>query len=595
MKTSQKSGWIILSNIMILLLLFFSATNTFANSYADLRTNESISETISDKNSDSSKAAKIDSLVKNYAGENVPGGAIMVSKNGEVILMKSFGMADLTHRIPFSADTPTNIGSTSKQFTAFALALLADQGKLSLDDDIRMHIPEIPEFDHVVTIRNILTHTSGYREFLNLLAMTGRNMTTPLSEEQLIRIVQRQSELQNKPGAEFNYNNTGYSLASIIVERVTDTPFHVWTRDNIFAPLGMNNTQFRTSPGHVIPGRAQGYLPSAEEKIGYIETADLGGAIGPGGIYSTMNDLLKWVQNFKTYKVGNERVFNEMLTPYILESGVSTQYGLGIFVQEYKGLKYYHHGGADVAHRSMLMYYPEIDAAIVTQSNNATFSGAINSQIADIYFDAYFKNEDAAPEDKLAQTSPDADSAEKPVFVYNIDQFDILAGRYELAIMPGFILTFARDGDRIYTQATGQPKINIEATSDSTFRLIGVDAALTFHLNADGSADSLTLHQNGHHIARIIQWRPNPDEMKSYSGVYISKEIETIYTVSTKNDSLVLKHYQFGDIALNASNKDQFSGSFPMLQVDFVRNEAGEIVGFNASSGRTRGVYFEKQ
>ncbi|SMO51073.1 serine hydrolase [Gracilimonas mengyeensis] len=530
-------------------------------------------------------AGRVNQLMTEYSGDDVPGAAVLVMENGEVTFQESYGMANLTYDIPMQEKTRHNIGSTSKHFLTFGLLLLQEQGQLSLDDDVRDYIPELPEFDHPVTLRNIVTHTSGYREFLNTIAMTGRNPSTDLSQEQIINIVQRQPELQNVPGAEWNYNNTGYALATEVIERVTDESFPEWMRKNVFEPIGMMHTVVRHSPAQIVENRSVGYEPA--KSGGYKEVTDLGGAMGAGGIHSTMDDLAKWIQNLLEPKVGTQEMITAMTTPDTLNNGHSSGYGLGLFIQEYKGLTHYHHGGADLAHRSMLMIFPEIGGAVVTQSNFSNFNGSIPNKIADLFFEDHLKTE---PEQAEEDTTGESEE-----FAYDVEQFDALTGRYELSVMPGFVLTFSRDGERIYTQATNQPEINLTATSDSTFSLVGVNAAITFHRNEDGSADSLTLHQNGHHTAKRISWEPAPEELANYTGRYFSDEIETVYTVALEDSSLMLQHYQMEeDLELSPGDVDSFSAGFPIADVAFVRDEEGNITGFNASNGRTRGVFFEK-
>ncbi|HBQ58617.1 MAG TPA: hypothetical protein DD671_03070 [Balneolaceae bacterium] len=302
-----------------------------------------------------------------------------------------------------------------------------------------------------------------------------------------------------------------------------------------------------------------------------------------------MDDLRKWVENLLNPTVGTEAMIREMSTPFTLKSGDETGYGLGLFIDDYKGLKRLHHGGADLAHRSNLMVFPEINAAVITQSNFANFRGDIGNRVVDIYFGDMM--EEAAEKEKEAAEAKD--KAEE--FEYDPEQFDPLTGRYELSIMPGFILTFERNGDRLFTQATGQPEVDITATSDSTFSLVGVPASITFHRNEDGSADSLTLHQNGNHIAKKIEFELSLEDMKEYTGRYFSGEIETIYDVAVVDSGLVIQNYQMeNDISLTAGNTDSFSAEFPLTEVEFIRNEQGEIQGFTASNGRTRGILFEK-
>ncbi len=534
-------------------------------------------------------AGKVAQMMTPYSGDEVPGAAAMVIKNGEVVFQESYGMANLAYDIPMNENTVHNIGSTSKQFLTFGALLLEEQGKLNLDDDVRKYIPELPEFEHTVTLRHLVNHTSGYREFLNLLVMTGRNPSTGLSQEKLIEIVQRQPELQNEPGTEWNYNNTGYGLMTEVIARVTETPFPQWMKENVFGPIGMNNTQVRLNQDQVVPNRSQGYQ-NAEEG-GFEEVTDLGGAMGAGGIHTTLGDLEKWIRNLLDPKVGTSAMVEEMTTPFELKDGSSTGYGLGLFVSEFNGLDYFHHGGADVAHRSMLMVFPEINGAVVTQSNYAGFNGSIANQIAEAFFKKQMEEETAEAEEQMAEE----EEKESGEFEYDPADFEPLTGRYELQVMPGFILTFSRDDDRLYTQATGQPEVDITATSDSTFSLVGVNASVTFHLNEDGTADSLTLHQNGHHIAKKVEFELKMEQMDEYVGRYFSEEIETVYDVALKDSSLVLQNYLLeDDITLSAGKPDEFSGGFPISSVVFTRNAAGEVDGFKAGNGRTRDVFFQK-
>lgn len=566
----------------LLAILMFSVSLSCVSAQAMHSTNGYFSV------SDSAKA-KTDRLIQKYVENDTPGASVLVMLQGKVLYQNGYGLANLTHQIPFTASTPTNIGSTSKHFTAFAVLLLQEQGLLNIDDDIRKYMPELPDFGKTVTIRHLLSHTSGYREFLNTLIITGTHPSKVYTDEQILRLVQRQSTLQNDPGSEFNYNNTGFYIARLLVERLTDTPFDLWTRVNMFEPLGMMDTRYRATPSTVIPGRSAGY--AQKEGGEFDEVQDLAGGMGPGGIYTTMDDFAKWVKNFKEHRLGSNETHELLTTSNILTTGTPSGYGLGLFIDTFRGQRYFHHGGADMAHRSSFMYFPDIDAAIVTQSNLNTFPGNLATQIAEYFLDDFF---DSVADDSLISTSEKAPEDEIE-FMYDVNKFDSLVGKYELVIAPGFILTFSRDGDKLWTQATGQSQIGIKATSDSTFSLIGVAANLTFHLNDDGSADKLTLHQNGNHLALKIEFKLTPDEKLEYAGSYFSSEIETMYHVVLSGDNMQLEHYHISEpIALNPSRKDYFTGSFPISSIEFMRNDAGKILGFKASNGRSRDIFFQK-
>ncbi len=308
-------------------------------------------------------------MMAGFEGDDRPGALVAVLEGGEVVFEKAYGMANLTHGVPMTVQTRTNIGSTSKQFTAMALALLDQRGDLDLDDDVRDYIPELPDLGETVTIRNLLTHTSGYREFLNLLALTGRRIDkgSYIDRTEIVQMIQRQPALQDSPGTVWNYNNSGYAMAAMIVERVTGETFPDWMAANVFEPLGMSHTVVRADPTVIVRNSAQGYLAS-EDGL-WRDAVDLYGAMGAGGMYTTVGDLALWVENFETATLGGADVIREMTTPYVLEDGTATEYGLGLFIDEVGGQRRFQHGGADNAHRSMISFFPEINAGVIVEFN----------------------------------------------------------------------------------------------------------------------------------------------------------------------------------------------------------------------------------
>lgn len=530
-----------------------------------------------------------DQLMAPYDRDDSPGAAVQVWRNGRTLYSKAYGMANLAYGIPFETDTRTNIGSTSKQFTAFAIMLQADRGALSLDDDIRTHIPELPEFEETITIRHLITHTSGLREFLNLLSMTGRRLDHGdwIDRSELIDIVQRQPALQNAPGAEWNYNNTAFGLAALIVERTSGQDFHVFMQENVFGSLGMTRTMVRPSPEHIVPDMSEGYTPGAD---GYLQIGDLGGAVGAGGIYSTVKDLQTWVQNYADPRVGSAEIFDEMMTSYLLTSGDETGYGYGLSIDEQGGLRRVHHGGADVAHRSMLIYFPEINAGLTTQSNHAGFNSGVAYQLAAAFFaDAMESEEDETEVSEEGEFDPEA---------YDPEDFDDFVGRYSLDAAPDFILTFTREDDTFFTQATGQERFEIVPTSDSTFVLMVVEASVVFHRNEDGEVDGLTLNQNGqNHATRLADdeapdWEPTIEDLADFKGRYFSEELETFYTIELENETLVMHQRRLDDANLTAGVEDTFSGGG--LTLSFERDRNGQVIGFYLSNNRTRNVRFKR-
>ncbi|NNE71617.1 MAG: serine hydrolase [Rhodothermales bacterium] len=534
---------------------------------------------------------RVDQLVSAYSGMDGPGVAIQVWRDGRTLFSKGYGAANLAYGIPYSPDTPTNIGSTSKQFTAFAIMLLVEADSLSLDDDVREYVPELTDFGPTVTIRHLLNHTTGYREFLNLALMDGRQFAHGdwIDRSEVIAMVQRQPALQNEPGAEFNYNNTAYALAAEIVARVSDMSFPDFMEKHVFEPLGMTGTMVRQSREWIVPGRSVGYTPGEGGR--FLEIADLGGAMGAGGIYSTVEDLQKWAENLRNPVVGSTASVQEMQTSFVLTDSTETGYGLGLFIDEQRGLRRIHHGGADVAHRSQLARFPEINAGLTTQSNHAGFDGSLSWEIAELFF-----GDEMEPEEEEVE-----ESGETPYDPADFDPetFDAYEGQFALDAVPAFVLTYTREDSQYYLQATGQPQFEIFPTSDSTFKLTVVEASMTFHRDPDGSVNRLTLHQNGNQPATRVDdgggvWKPTAEDLSEFAGRYFSVEIETFYTVELVDDALMMSHRRLDAFELNPGSRDTFQGGF-FSELSFERDRNGQVIGFYASNGRSRDVRFARQ
>jgi len=542
----------------------------------------------------STPEGRVDQLMVAYDDPHTPGGVVAVVEQGEITFAKAYGAADLTFGVPFAIDTRTNIGSTSKQFTAYAIMLLAEQGKLDLDDDIRTHIPELPDLGETVTIRHLLTHTSGYREFLNTLAMSGRRLDRGdfIDRQELITVVQHQPSLQNSPGAEWNYNNTAFGLLATTVERLSGETFADWMAENVFEPLGMHDTFVRTSPMQLIENRAEGYAPN--EDGGWMIARDLGGSTGAGGIYTTVEDLAKWVRNYKTGQLGGPEIFEQMTTPYVLTNGTPTSYGFGLFIDEFRGLKRIHHGGADTAHRSMVLYFPELDAAVITQSNNAAFAGTISDAVATAFFEDHM--EELPSKDAASEDEPSDAVAFDPAS-FDATTFDAFAGRYELEEVPGFVVRFWREGEKYMAQATGQPAFEIVPISPNGFKFTVVPATITFNVGESGKAESIMLHQNGDHPAKRLEdegWKPDADALAAYTGRYFCEELETVYTIALVDDHLVLRHRRFDDVPLKPDTEKKFNGGFPVAIATFETDASGKATALIVENGRARGIRFER-
>jgi CubicO group peptidase (beta-lactamase class C family) len=516
--------------------------------------------------------------------KDTPGAVVGVIKGGKLAFVKGYGAADLTYGMPFTAETPTNIGSSTKQFTGFALALLASRGKLSLDDDVRKHIPELKDFGKKITLRHLLSHTTGYREFINTLIIEGRQVLEGdyIAPDEVIKVINRQPTLQNEPGAEFNYNNSAFSLATIVLERVTGRPFAEWMREEVFLPLGMTKTWVRANPGQIIPGRSVGYIAG---EGGFREVRDLYGSAGAGGIYTTPGDVAKWMRNLKTAELGGPEVIRELTTSFVLNSGAPANYGKGVFLDTNRGLKRWQHGGNDVAHSSTFVYYPDLDAGYVVFSNYQGVPGGIANVVADAFFGQHM----TAPERATASGTVNATSG-VDVPAATLRRY---AGKYEMTTLGGLLLTVELQGRELRLQVPGQPALPLRPTSTTSFEVVGAPAQITFNTAADSTVEGITFNQGGQHPGRRVVEKASVD-LTSFAGRYFSEELETFYDLSVEGGQLVIRHRRFGPVPLTHTNGDSFSGTLPVSQVVFRRDTQGNVTEFDAGNGRARGIVFKK-
>lgn len=534
---------------------------------------------------------RADQLFYPYDGEEVPGGVVGVFKQGEVVFSKAYGMANLSHGIPYRVSTPSNIGSVSKQFTAMAILLLEKEGKLSLDDDVRTHIPELPELGEVVRLKNMLNHTNGFREVYNLMPMTGWKGEDMLRRQEVIELLKRQQELQAAPGEEYNYNNSAFILLAEIVERISGKSFPEFMKEQVFEPLGMDASWVRPNPGVIIPGASQGYV---RDSTAYREAGDLYAAYGAGGIYTTVADFNKWVGNFSRPVVGGLEVVKRLVTVDTLNNGDTMSYALGIGIGEFRGLKTYSHGGADIAHRAFLVYFPEIEGGVVAMSNNAGFpSSSIAYSLAEIYFGDQMEAEE---EDQDPGEGDNGETEDTEQITVPEELLQAYAGNYLFAGM-GLEIEFRYEEGALKFRMEGQPEAALTPLSTSEFTIEEV-ATVTFFADEQGEVSKAELAQGGmtYSLERLAPYSHTAEELQALTGKFFSPELETFYTLEVRDTTLTLLIRNTEDIKLSAIKKDSYKGNVYFIgELVFQREDNGQVRGFTVSNGRTQGILFEKQ
>lgn len=322
--------------------------------------------------------AKIDGVINKYYQPSAPGGQLSISRNGQTIYSRAWGLADLERQVPLSHHSKIEAGSVSKQFTAAAILLLEQQGKLSLNDDIRKYVPELKFYGDTIRIDHLMRHTSGLRDWGSVAALTGWPRSSKFyRNEDALEIIAQQKRLNNRPGDEFIYSNSGYNLMAIIVQRVSGITLAAFCRKYIFEPAGMTNTEWRDDPSRVVPNRALAYSLSGNNfRIDMPNEY----VYGNGGLLTTTDDLLKWSRYYSLGKLGTASLYVKQTTASFFNNRAVNNYGAGLFLQPIQGWRTVSHGGATAGYRAYLVYYPDLDLTVAMLFNTPKdFSAAVNA------------------------------------------------------------------------------------------------------------------------------------------------------------------------------------------------------------------------
>jgi CubicO group peptidase (beta-lactamase class C family) len=378
---------------------------------------------------------KVDQLFLALDRPGSPGLAVAVVRDGEAVYQRGFGFADLEHGIPITPSTVFDIASVSKQFAGLAIAMLAQEGRIDLDADYREYLPEMPEYEHTVTVRHLVHHTSGIRDWSSALPIAGVRFEDIISFEDILTMARHMRDLNYTPGAEYSYTNTGYNLLAEIVARVTDEPFADWMAANVFGPLGMESTHFQAEYNMIVPNKACSYR--ADPGRGFQNATDNLTAMGSSSLYTTTEDLVRWVLNFEQGRVGGPEALELMLQQGVLNNGRIVDYAFGQGVGSYKGARTVSHGGSWAGFRTFLLRFPDQRFAVIALGNFSHFnSSATAYAIADIYL---------FPEGEAAERG--TSDAGEPEIEVDRRILDDYAGTYRLG--PGWLLTITHEDGRL--------------------------------------------------------------------------------------------------------------------------------------------------
>ena len=528
---------------------------------------------------------QVDQLFAGWNNSEIPGASIAIIKDGEIIYKKAYGLANLEYHISNSPATVFQIASVSKQVTAFAILLLESQGKLSLNDDIRKFLPELPDYGKVLTLKQLLNHTSGLRDVYDMLCMAGWRYDDVITQDQILNMVCRQKELNYVPGTEYQYSNTGYVLLAEVVARVSGQSFAGFTRDNIFNPLHMNNSIFCDDHEKIVSNQANSYYPDG---TGFKKNIITCSSVGSSNLYTTVEDMSQWALNFENPRVGNKELIRKMDERGTLINGDTISYALGQDVIEYKGLKVIEHGGAIAGYRSVIGRFPEQHFSVIIFSNNAAIDPTeLAIKISEIYLKDQFAGE------KPLETAPAPLTGNE--FTGSTEMLADFCGRYELR--PEFIIDITSGNDKLFVEAHEVPKTQLFRVSEYEFTIPAMNAGLTFAADSTGTFNQLNIVLNGQQMAahKLTDFDANSINPDDYKGDYFSPELGTVYTFVTQNGKLVARHTRLNDMPLTAVRPDKFStGQGFLNRIEFIRDEKNLVTGCVTYGGRIRNIKFVK-
>jgi CubicO group peptidase (beta-lactamase class C family) len=510
--------------------------------------------------------ARIESYFARYKPAG-PGGQLAISRNGQVVFSRAWGMADLEHNVPLTTQSIIEAGSVSKQFTAGAILLLEQQGKLSLEDDVRKYVPEVPDYGYKITLRQMMQHKSGLKDWGAIASIAGWPRTTKTyNNDDALYIISNQKTLNHRPGDEYLYSNSNYQLLTIIVQRVSGISLADYTRKYIFEPAGMKNTQWRDNYKRIVPNRAIAY-----SKSGSLYQTNMPNeyVYGNGGLLTTAEDLLIWTNYYLNGKFGSPSLLEKQLSTSAFNNGVMHRYAAGLIVGKFRGWNYVAHDGATASYRANLEACPELGLAIAWLSNTSEFDNdTLNVANAVGNYLIPFKE-------------PEVKKEMPPSYPVSPEKLSSYTGWYRNT-RSGEGVKLSLQKDKLHVTRVGQ----LTPVADNLF-FVGetrVEMIPKGILVINSAKDSVYFNKVDTAILDL-------KALEEFTGEFYSEETESRFYIQEKDGKLLLVQKPKTEFVLSPTYKDGFES--PAGALYFIRDKK-KIVGFKISVGRARNVEFRK-
>ena len=529
---------------------------------------------------------KIDSLFTKWNNLNSPGCTIGIVRNDSLLYAKGYGMSNLEYSVPNTPETIFHMASISKQFTAYSIVLLARQGKLSLDDDIRKYLTWFPDLKEKITIRQLLHHTSGVRDQWQLLAISGTRLDDVITQDQIIKILSKQQALNFTPGSQFNYSNSGFTMLAEIVKSVTGQTLRQFTDSAIFKPLGMINTHVHDDYTEIVKNRSYSY-----DRIdsNHFANSTLSYSVaGATSLFTNINDMSKWIMNFYYYKIGDKKDIEQLTEKGKLNNGKEINYALGISVDNYKGWRTFSHGGADAGYRTFITAFPDLKMGFIVFSNLGDFNtGGKAYEMADLFIKDTSHTITAAKiinKDSSKAILKDTQGIAKYMGDYISED--------------GAQFTYKLKNKKVYWVPYGQTYLLQKAKKD-TFTMF-VDSTVKFVFK-ETPAKAMMVEEywpdNQRNLTKYIaDSTQSTAQLKAYIGTYYCPELDCKYGIVVKENHLYFTNDKYNDARINLVGANDLTNNdyWWLDHVSLLRDKINKITGFEVNSGRVMHLRFNK-
>jgi CubicO group peptidase (beta-lactamase class C family) len=533
----------------------------------------------------------VDKVFATWDRPESPGCALGIYENGQIVYKRGYGMANLNDDVPITPATVFHVASMSKQFTAAAILLLAQQGRLSLDDDVHKYIPELPDLGERVTLRHLLHHTSGIRDQWSLLRLAGWRYSQDLiTDDDVMSVLVRQRALNFKPGDQYMYSNSGFTLLAIVVKRISGMSLRAFTTKMIFEPLNMTHTHFRDDHEEIIKHDALGYDQDGTDKPFRMRLTNFD-TTGATSLHTTVEDLQLWDENFYHPRIGGPALVQQMLERGKLNNGEVQDYAAGLIIGSYRGLPTVEHGGSDAGYRAGMIRFPNQHFSIAVLCNFAdAHPSVLTRKVADIVLVNDFKT--PAP----VVTKQPVNTARAGM---TWEQRTTMAGLYWDQQEDEFTNVQVKDG-----------RLQVDVGRDNFHELLQF-APAHFHVADVPWGNDIDIHFIAAHAGKprrleqilnggklqisesVAPFDPTAEELANYTGAYISQEIDPIYRISLQGGKLALVRLKYQPDTLRPAMRDVFTGDIGTLR--FTRDANQHISGFILDTDRIRNFQFAKQ